>query len=65
MTELGNIVWGSAPIVLSAIAVIVAVEAFRAAHAAQSHVNELEALISRHRRADTNAAARLRSPEVG
>jgi hypothetical protein len=65
MADLLNIVWGYGPFVLSLVALLVAVEALRAAHAARGHACELEALISRHRQAQANAAARLRSPEVG
>jgi hypothetical protein len=65
MTELQTIVWGFGTMGLSIVAVFVAVEAYRAARAAQMHAYELEALISRHRRADANAAVRLPPPEVG
>jgi hypothetical protein len=65
MTDFVNIVWGYGPLALAIVAVAVAVEAYRAALAAQVHAYELEALISRHRRADANDRARLTPPEVG
>lgn len=65
MTDTLNILWGTAPFVLAAIAVIVAVEALAFARQAVGRMNELEALVSRYRRAEANAAARLRAPEVG
>jgi hypothetical protein len=65
MTDLVNIVWGYGPMALAFVAVALAVEAYRAALAAQVHVYELEALISRHRRADANERTRLTPPEVG
>lgn len=64
MRDLLNIVWGYGPFVLSLVALFLASEALRVAQAARGHACELEALISRHRQAQANAAARLRLPEV-
>lgn len=65
MNETLNIVWGTAPIVLSVIALIVAVEAFSSARSTYGRMNELEALVSRYRKADARAATRPKLPEVG
>jgi hypothetical protein len=65
VTDALNIVAIFAPALLAMFAMMVAVAAWSTARDAYRRVNELEALISRHRRAEANAAARGRPPEVG
>lgn len=65
VTEIANIVWGYGPMLLAVIAMLVAVEALRVARDTYLHLLEVEALVSRYRRAEASAAARFRGPEVG
>lgn len=65
MTELENIVWGYGPMVLSVVALIVAVESFRIARLAYWHACELEAFVSRQRKGLKESLELLRPPQVG
>jgi hypothetical protein len=65
MTEALNALRDWGPLILSVVAVMVAIQAFAVARLVHGRQNELEALVSRYRRPQPTAADRLPPPEVG